>query len=272
MDSSEYIKIIYNHFISLNIKPLWYVDEKTTDDTVAHLLACAVAPGDIRVMLNSSSRISAAVEYFSLGAEADWVLRFDCDELPSVGLLNYLPEVLCRDDLDMVGFPRRQCIVSDSGALYAHTDHCPKNHRQWRLYRAKRVHYTARGHTPGFETRGLRMEQAPDDAFMIHLDWSLHSYDSRREKIGRYDAHTPGHGSIWRSYYLFEELGFARDVLERIAGPEFEPIARDISRLFPERCVREDTLCWPQGFGVTVDPQAAVEPAEKSAPLAAQPA
>lgn len=72
---------------------------------------------------------------------------------------------------------------------------------------------------------------------MIHLDWAVHSYDQRLEKVQRYDAHTTDHGSIFRKFYLHEEDPDALSMLDPLPLPEFAQLSRDLRERFPELCV-----------------------------------
>jgi hypothetical protein len=41
----------------------------------------------------------------------------------------------------------------------------------------------------------IYLNQNPDDAFLIHLDWAVHNYAERLQKIERYDQHSPEGGT-----------------------------------------------------------------------------
>ena len=85
---------------------------------------------------------------------------------------------------------------------------------------------------------------------MIHLDWMVHSYEERKEKVDRYDAYQSEMGTFWRDYYLFEERGVRADELLRLDMPEFATVCRDLSRRFPERCLDSPAIGWPAGRNV----------------------
>src|SRR5581483_11869435 len=90
-------------------------------------------------------------------------------------------------------------------------------------------------HSPGFNRNRQRSITAPDDAFMIHLDWSLHSYEERLAKIERYERHAQGSSNPWRPYYLYEENPHRFGLLN---APEFDGLAKGIRDRFSHLCVQ----------------------------------
>jgi hypothetical protein len=95
-------------------------------------------------------------------------------------------------------------------------------------------------HTPGFQWDGsLKEGHAPSEARMIHLDWALHTYEDRKRKMERYDAHTPEQGTRWRAYYLYEEQSYSRAAFSDLCSPEFQKTSIAISRRFPDLCVAD---------------------------------
>jgi len=251
INSTSYIDIIARYYMAANIDVVFYVDEKSTDGTFDSLNGVSNRIVVRNLPNSDATRIAEAVEFFSKEMRADWILRLDDDELPSAALLQFCKTAIERSDVVAYGFPRHQCIVSSAGRLLAHRDHPARSHRQWRLYQANKVTYIPHGHTPGFETSGVNLEEAPDEACIIHLDWSVHSYDKRREKIERYDAHTANHGSMWHHYYLFEEQGITKEQLSVLDLPEFQTVCRELQCRLPELCVDDRSRSWPPGQNVT---------------------
>ncbi|MEO7222490.1 MAG: glycosyltransferase, partial [Devosia sp.] len=190
INSADFIGIVLDYYRANDISITVFVDGKTTDDT--HAVASRYFP--VRSISNPATRVGEVIEAMSRQTTSKWVLRIDDDELPSVEMMRFVMEVVQRDDADVYGFSRYECAVSQSGKLLHHPDHDADDHRQWRLYQPAVVNYTSQGHTPGFDRHGLRVVEAPRSACLIHLDWVLHSYQARKEKVERYDRHTPGHG------------------------------------------------------------------------------
>lgn len=226
INSARYIDIILDYYRDeLDIPVTLFIDSKTVDETPQ--LAAERAANVIPIQ-NRATRVGEIIEAMSMACTTPWILRIDDDELPSRAMIEFVARAIRSDHADVYGFSRNQCLVSPGCGLL----HDPKStHIQWRLYRKDRMKYISAGHTPGFQMHGLRTLEAPTDARMIHLDWALHSYDERRNKIARYDSHTANHGSIWRHYYLYEDYPDTR--FQALHVPEFDETCRRISQRFP---------------------------------------
>lgn len=107
-------------------------------------------------------------------------------------------------------------------------------HRQFRLYRKDAVSYIGTGHTPGFRLDNIDFRFAPEEAAMIHLDWAIHSYAERKAKIERYDRHSPNHGSLYRSFYLFEEQEGYADGFHPLPIREVGELGHQLATRFPK--------------------------------------
>lgn len=237
MDSAHYIDLILGYYEKIGVPTIVFVDTKSTDDT------SAVAARFTRVIQieNPGTIAEEVIQQMSCAPELEFVLRMDDDELPSLGMMEFVRSVTkkAKPEAAAYGFPRHQCAVSVDGRLLRHLDHsATTDHRQWRLYRPRKVRFTKRIHTSGIEIDDLRLLEAPDWACMVHLDWALHSYDQRKAKVQRYDVHTPGAGSFLRPYYLFEEVPGAKERFEPFDLPEFRSLARTISERFRNLCVK----------------------------------
>jgi hypothetical protein len=234
MNSARYIDLILSYYSSLDIPTTVFVDSKTIDNT------SAIAERYARVVPieNQSTTSEGIIDQIAYAVQSEFVLRMDDDELPSIDMMNFVKSAVQQEGADAYGFPLRQCAVSIEGTLLSHIDHSDiGDKRHWRLFRPAKVRFTKRIHTPGIEVEGLHRIAAPYDACMIHLDWALHSYEQRRAKVQRYDAHTPGAGSYFRSYYLYEEVPLARQRFQSIDLPEFKSITHEILERFGELCV-----------------------------------
>ena len=156
----------------------------------------------------------------------------DDDEVPTPAMMTLLKDLIPRlDPHHLVGFRRFQCTVRN-GRFAASQKHSLEEHRQWRLFQPTLASFTERGHTPGFETPEQFRVPAPDEASMIHFDWVVHSLEERQRKILRYDAHTPGHGSDWRAYYLADTLeSFEADLVD-LPVPELKNLASRLQDRF----------------------------------------
>jgi FkbM family methyltransferase len=249
IDSKRYIDVILRYYRESGIEVEVFIDSKSCDST-PEIVQAHYPPRFIR---NDATRVGEIIEAMSIAVGARWVLRLDDDELPSRAMLDFVADAITRDDADAYSFARHQCVVSKSGTLLRSTAFNPLNHQQWRLYQVDKVRYTSAGHTPGFLLDGLRLVVAPVDAAMIHLDWAVHSFDERQLKVSRYNAHTPGHGSTWESYYLFEADPVLSRSFEPLALPEFDVVARRLAERLPDllvelpepKALSNSSLCSP---------------------------
>ena len=236
IDSARYIDLMLCYYREQGLAVTVFVDARSIDDTwnkTRKLVPDAVSisnPGDFIA--------EGLIEEMSGACRTKWLLRIDDDELPSLAMMDFVRNAVRTDAPDVYAFPRQQCAVSRKGALLSHRMVSPLDHRQWRLYQPAMMQYARGLHTPGIAWDGqARAITAPLEASLIHLDWALHSYDERRRKVERYDAHTPNAGTKWRSYYLYEEEPFSPGTFSESPWPEFRPTALEISQRFPELCL-----------------------------------
>ena len=235
MNSETFLDITLSYYAAIGIPVTVLVDSKSSDATAVCARQWA---DDVRHIDNSSSVVEGMIERLSRQANAQWVLRLDDDELPALGMLAEVARLIELDHVHAVGFVRKQCAVSTDGLLIASQAHRETDHRQWRLYRPDRVQYTQSVHTAGFEPVAKHSFAAPAQAFMTHLDWSLHDYTSRLAKVERYDAHTAGKGAMWRRFYLPEDdPDHDANQFVPVTAPEFEAVCRQIAARFPGNCM-----------------------------------
>jgi glycosyltransferase involved in cell wall biosynthesis len=234
INSAHYIDLILSFYRQIQIPVTVFVDTKTTDETasVAARYAREVIP-----VVNPAARVGEMIEGMSRHCRTRWVLRIDDDELPSMRMLEFVRDVISRDERRVVAFDRYQTVFNSCGRPFCSIKHDPVTHRQWRLYRPDKVKFHGRGHTPGFDFDGEDGLFAPPTSFMIHLDWVVHSREERLGKIARYDAHTAGHGMPFRDYYLADESPDFRRDLRTLPGLEFRRVGRQLVRRFPGTAV-----------------------------------
>lgn len=233
VNSSQYIDIILSYYQDHGIPVTVFVDDRSEDDTLA--IARRYASEATSLPNPGGFVAEGLVEHMSRACRTPWVLRVDDDELPSEAMLEWVQQAIRSYDVDVWGFPRHQCAVSGKGKLLGAGTISPLDHRQWRLYQPARVTYSHGLHLPGFDWKG-EARSAPVDACLAHLDWALHSYGERRRKVERYDAHSPGEGTRWRSYYLYEEQEAAQAFCD-LPLPEFEKVSLQLAERFPHLCV-----------------------------------
>lgn len=230
INSDRYLDIILKFYRDNGIPTVVFVDDRSNDATVQ----AARHWGSEMVSIRNGGTFIAEgmIESLSRHCRTKWVLRIDDDELPTRAMMSFVRDVIAGGRDAVWGFPRHQCAVSPSGRLLVAPNVSPLEHRQWRLYQPDRVNFISGLHTPGFQWHDESSE-APVQAALIHLDWALHTYEERRHKVERYDAHTPNQGTRWRSFYLYEEQPGAGASSE-LALPEFQEIGVHIAARFPE--------------------------------------
>ena len=236
INSGRYLDIVLEFYREHGVPVTVFVDDRSVDDTLA--IARRLAPRVFSVRNPTLFIAEGLVEEISRRCESSWMLRIDDDELPTVAMLEFVQRATAGNGMKVYAFSRHQCTVSQRGKLLASRAVSPLAHQQWRLYRPAEMRFVQGLHTSGLIWDGEHQAiTAPEEAAMIHLDWILHSYDERRQKVERYDAHSPNEGTRWRSYYLYEEDPSSRANLTELNLPEFGKTCLEISRRFQDLCL-----------------------------------
>jgi glycosyltransferase involved in cell wall biosynthesis len=236
INSERYLDIILEFYRGHGFPVTVFVDDGSDDNTLA--VAKRFAPTVVPLSNPCHFVVESLIEQMSERCRTKWMLRIDDDELPTLAMMQFVQQAISEDGAVAYAFPRKRCAVSGSGRLLRSTEISPVDHRQWRLYQPAKMNYVLRLHTAGFEVDGSRMEsQVPSEASMIHLDWAVHTYEFRKRKVERYDAHTANEGTKWRAYYLYEEQPGSRHGFAELRLPEFEKTCAEISRRFRDLCV-----------------------------------
>lgn len=234
-NAGDYIDVFLSYYMDvLKVPVTVVVDSKTNDNTRSIADRWA---SDIWTVHNPAPRVGEIIETFSRAARTPWILRIDDDELPSPALIDFVRRAIVNEDYDAYSFLRYECGVAKDGTLLRHFGFDPTEQQQWRLYRHNRMRYITAGHTPGFLVDSPRFRLADEDAFIIHLDWAVHSRDRRRSKKVRYDAHTPGHGDWIPGLILYEDDPDHRDKFAPLDVPEFRETGRRLARRFSDFCI-----------------------------------
>jgi hypothetical protein len=223
LNSANYIALVLSYYREIGMPVTVFVDSKTSDNTA---LIAACHAHEVVPFVNPATRVGEMIEGISRHCGTRWVLRMDDDELPSIRMLEFVRYVISQDECKVVGFDRYQTVFNSNGDPFCSIKHDPITHRQWRLYQPDEVTFHGRGHTPGFDFTEAQRLVAPSTAFMIHLDWVVHSREERLKKLARYDAHTAGHGMPFRNYYLADESPDFHTDLQTLPGPEFRRVGK----------------------------------------------
>lgn len=238
LNSARHIDIILSFYYDHGIPVTVFVDDRSTDETIEVVKKSGM---EAVVISNPTPPImEGLIAPMSRLCGTKWVLRLDDDELPTLAMMEFIREKLRKPGPAVYGFQRHECAISCKGRLLSHSRVSPYVHRQWRLYQTEAVTFAPKLHTPGFKCDGMGDDGAPPEVPMIHLDWALHSHEERRRKVERYQAHPEGERATENaySYYLYEDQPWPMDCFRLLAYPEFAKVCREISRRFPELCVK----------------------------------
>jgi hypothetical protein len=181
-------------------------------------------------------RVEAVIKEIPSRCQAEWALRLDDDEFLSRGLLTWMNNNLADASAPIVGIPRRWVRLGEIGRC-EYSNHKilrwldDKMDIQWRLFRPNEVEYVSDIHSAGFLVPNHQL--APDDAFIVHLDWVLRSFAQRAKKVAGYDQQKANAGSGFREIYLWETADIAEHAFARMETDEFDQLAKHLWRRAP---------------------------------------
>ena len=223
------------HFIQqyrrLSVSPMFLLDDRSSDNTEHILIESGARYRKVRLEYDRvESMLALAEEY----VEAEWTLRLDDDELPSRRLLQWLSASVESIDEDALWVSRREAFFHNDTFVYSRLEdyyHHPDDPTflgpQLRLYRHRKVEYSSAIHTPGIVAQ--RTGFVPQEAYAVHFDWLVRTFEERKEKLRRYEIQQPGAGWGFASFY-FPELHRASDSRWTPFNlEEFEEFARTIN-------------------------------------------
>ncbi len=172
------------YFDRLGVKARYVMDSQRTAQAAEAFHSLGHEPVTFS---NDKPFIENGYENFAAVSPTDWILRVDCDEVPSLELLRACSDFVRQDRQGIAGFQRHQVLWREGRLLTATTDRfLPRAQTQWRLFNRQRVSFDRRIHTPGIHLEGL-VEQS-SEATIYHLSWIFLTPQARLEKSARYDA------------------------------------------------------------------------------------
>jgi hypothetical protein len=135
----------------------------------------------------------------------------------------------------VVALSRRDCLLQDDRLYYSRLEDFyffkpDPNYLdpQWRVFRHREVEYNDTIHTPGFKVEPP-IQLAPQEAYFIHLDWVLRTYEERLAKLKNYELQKKGSGVNFAQFYL-PELHNPNDLkLTTFETGEFDSLARSVA-------------------------------------------
>jgi hypothetical protein len=229
-NSAHWFGALIEAYRELRIEPMVLLDASSDDGTEALLKRNNIVYARV---FPEFPRVEAMIRLIPDHTDAEWVLRLDDDEFPSLALVRWINRRLHRVEASVVGLPRRWVRLGESG-------HCEySNHQllrwheqrmdiQWRLFRPRRVQYQTDIHSAGFLVPP-GSPVAPESDFFVHFDWVIRSWRERKEKLARYDRQQSGSGYRFRDLYLWETCDPEAHAFMRMETDEFDRLARSLS-------------------------------------------
>jgi hypothetical protein len=164
--------------------------------------------------------------------DSDWVFIINADEWPSHSLVRAAVDAITSapDSINCVGVPRRWLRLNQAGQVQYSRLWRMRGDYQWRIIRHREVVFNLQVHSPGFFLEPERSLKLPRTAFLYHLDWIVHSRQSRERKLRFYEGLRTGYWARFADYYLPER----REWIHFFKTLELEPlstIAHDMQRL-----------------------------------------
>ena len=234
-NSASWIAELVQAYRDIDVDPLFAVDSRTTDDTVAVL---AGLEARFVTVASSVPRVEALMPAIVASASTRWILRLDDDELPSGELLRWLNGLDLDSAVCIYGLSRCQLMLDGQEHVkrsrFIAFGPCGDFDRQWRLFRKDQVAFDGRLHTPGIVIQNTA--RAPNAAMILHFDWIIRNHETRLKKFERYrlqcdaSARKVRHVAIWEdiplSWHRFEPVpserltAFARKIKGKASEPE----------------------------------------------------
>jgi hypothetical protein len=181
MEALEFSKF---YFDSIDVDVHYVLDSQCLERTKALAIKLGVRYSEFR---NDKPYIENGYENFSAASPTDWVLRIDCDEVPTPELIDFARN-FARGGQGVASFERLQVIWRQGGFHRSNAARfAPQVQRQYRLFNRRNVEFDTAIHTPGIRIDAPA--HAPSQACLYHMSWIYLSWDERLEKANRYDAY-----------------------------------------------------------------------------------
>lgn len=237
-DSARWVAFFLKAYRNLGVEPLYLVDTRSVDNTPQILQSMQARIEFVTPPFDRVESILSAVPQF---VEQDWAIRFDDDEMPSKALIEWLDGNISSFTKPVVALSRRDCLLMDNQLFYSRldeyyfldTDPCYLD-PQWRAFKHREVIYNDTIHTAGFQLDEDH-QLAPQEAYFIHLDWILRTYEERIAKLEDYEKQTKGAGRKFAHFYL-PELHRPQDLrLAALETDEFDLLAQSVAIAGPKQ-------------------------------------
>lgn len=229
-DSARWLGSFHNGYRRLGIEPIYLFDTRSRDCTreILQDLGAEVINVEPRY-----DRVEAMLSATLAIPSAEWVVRFDDDELPSAGLIKWLDESLGAVVEPCLAISRRDLFVRGGQLCFSRMEHFyflqgdpTFLDPQWRGFRPRDVRFNDAIHSPGFAVEVFGT--VPQSAYFAHFDWIVRSLQQRQAKIRRYESQSPGSGWPFAHFYLPELHHPQASRWTPIETDEFNPLITEL--------------------------------------------
>jgi hypothetical protein len=242
-DSERWIAIVAREYRRLGLRPLFLVDDKTTDATISVLRM--LGEEALPISLPQPSVESALAQFPNFFRE-EWVLRMDDDEFPSCGLIKFLSRATAKTREEAIAFPRREALpfglplrYPTMEMLYSAPPWPFHLDPQVRAFRHREVDYTDEIHTPGFIPRSIAV--APIGAYLVHFNSIIRTLPERLKKLANYEKAQEGAGTLPAARASVPELVPESDLRMRVFETnEFDALSLSLANIENEPVTRPD--------------------------------
>jgi hypothetical protein len=199
-DSDRWVGSFLNAYRELGLDPLYICDTRTRDRT--RIVLESMGAETIEFQPYADYVEAGMVEFAARLAATQWVLRLDDDEFPSKALIQWLSTEGVHSRMQVVNCSRRD--VFRRGGRYVYSRHPNKYFKveipgylspHHRFFKPDRVKYNNLLHSAGFMTPSIE-GLAPEQAFFIHCNCLVRSFNERLDKLRRYEEIQPN--STWK--------------------------------------------------------------------------
>jgi glycosyltransferase involved in cell wall biosynthesis len=226
-DSARWIDIFLGEYRRIGVEPLYIVDSRSGDETLALLQKRGA---ETAVITPRGDFVEAGmIEAACAASNSEWILRMDDDEFPSAALLRWI-ENEGVNSIRAAWIVSRRDLFRQNGEIFYSRRRSAYHHPELpnylaghvRLHRTAGLQFSENVHSSGLHNQGP-IGFAPESCFFIHCVDLLLSRAQRLNKIRKYEAIEVG--SAWRfaDEYLPELFDSAhlrptRDGLEELTG------------------------------------------------------
>ena len=170
------------YFDALGAKVLYVLDSKKASrlSEVENLVRQSVPTYE-----NPGSYLEFGYDKLVAKAPTDWILRIDCDEVPTPEMLSFCNDFIRHGRRGIGMFDRRQLRWHEN--TLQEMDWADYHEVQSRFFNRSRVKFDHTLHTPGIKVPILGRIKAPVLAKILHLDFVFNSHSDRVNKSARYE-------------------------------------------------------------------------------------